>query len=173
MAAPILAEHGLPALLYVATDFVDRGRPFPDDGPPLSWSELADLADAGWQIGSHTHSHALLDRLPPDQVEAELDRSRDLIAEHLGRPADHFAYPKAVLGHAAAQRAVRARFRSAAVAGTRPNPYGDTDPWRLARTPVQLSDGMRWFEAKVAGGMGFEDGLRSAANRVRYRGRAD
>jgi peptidoglycan/xylan/chitin deacetylase (PgdA/CDA1 family) len=171
VAAPILARHGLPALLYVATDFVDAARPFPDDGVPLSWAELGDLVtDGGWQVGSHTHTHALLDRLEPARVDDELDRSIGLIAEHTGAPVEHFAYPKAVLGHAQAERAVRRRFRSAAVAGTRPNRYGDTDPWRLARSPVQVSDGMRWFERKVAGGMGLEDGVRGVANRLRYRG---
>jgi len=170
VAAPILARHGLPALLYVATDFVEAARPFPGDGPPLSWAELGDLvADGGWQLGSHTHTHALLDRLDPARVDDELDRSIGLIAERVGGPVDHFAYPKAVAGHARAERAVRRRFRSAAVAGTRPNRYGDTDPWRLARSPIQVSDGMRWFERKVAGGMGLEDGLRGVANHLRHR----
>jgi peptidoglycan/xylan/chitin deacetylase (PgdA/CDA1 family) len=168
LAAPILSGHGLPALLYVATDFVDAGRSFPEDGTPLSWAELADLAEAGWELGSHTHTHALLDRLEAGRVDDELDRSIDLISAHTGRPVAHFAYPKALAGHPSAQRAVRRRFRSAAVAGTHPNRYGDTDPWLLARSPVQLSDGMRWFARKVDGGMGFEDGLRDVVNRVRY-----
>jgi len=43
-------------------------------------------------------------------------------------------------------------------------------PYRLARSPVQLSDGMRWFRHKVAGGMAFEDTLRRAVNRTRYAG---
>ncbi len=32
-----------------------------------------------------------------------------------------------------------------------------------------MSDGTRWFEAKVAGGMAFEDTLRRAVNKARYR----
>jgi hypothetical protein len=65
---------------------------------------------------------------------------------------------------------VRARFRSAALAGTRPNRYGATDPYRLSRSPIQLSDGMRWFEAKLDGGMALEDRLRQVINRGRYAG---
>ncbi len=82
--------------------------------------------------------------------------------------AAHFAYPKAVMGSAAADAAVRKRFDSAAVAGTRVNPYGATDPYRLARSPIQVSDGMRWFRRKVAGGMRFEDDVRRIVNRRRY-----
>jgi hypothetical protein len=84
--------------------------------------------------------------------------------------AAHFAYPKAIMGCAKADAEVRARFDSAAVAGTRANPYGRTNPYRLARSPIQVSDGMRWFRHKVAGGMAFEDTLRRAINRRRYAG---
>ena len=171
VALPVLVEHRVPATLYVATDFVDRGVSFPDDGAPLTWSALGDAVGTGLvDIGSHTHHHALLDRLPPPEIDAELDRSIELIADHLGVRAAHFAYPKAVMGSAAADTAVRARFDSAAVAGTRVNVAGATDPYRLARSPVQLSDQMRWFRHKVVGGMAFEDTLRRTVNRRRYAG---
>ncbi|MGZ4675010.1 MAG: polysaccharide deacetylase family protein [Acidimicrobiia bacterium] len=171
LAVPVLASHALPATLYVATDFVDRGVDFPAHGRPLSWSGLRDVAATGLvTVGSHTHTHALLDRLPAEAIATELDRADDLIESQLGIRPRHFAYPKAVAGSAAADAAVRARYRSAALAGTRPNAYGSTDPFRLARSPIQTSDGMRYFHAKVAGGMGLEDRLRDAVNRWRYRG---
>jgi peptidoglycan/xylan/chitin deacetylase (PgdA/CDA1 family) len=169
VAVPVLVEHGVPVTLYVATEFVDEGRSFPDDGVPVSWSALRDAVSTGLvAVGSHTHSHALLDRLPAEQVGAELDRSVDLIGSQLDVRAAHFAYPKAVMGSTAADAAVRARFDSAAVAGTHVNRYRATDPYRLARSPIQVSDGMRWFERKVAGGMRFEDDVRRLVNRKRY-----
>jgi peptidoglycan/xylan/chitin deacetylase (PgdA/CDA1 family) len=168
-ALPILERHRLPVTLYAATSFIDEGRAFPGDGRPVSWQGLADARATGLvEVGSHTHGHRLLDRLPPSEVAGELDRSIALIAEHLGQPPLDFAYPKAVVGSAAADRAVRARFRSAALAGTRPNPIGATDPYRLARSPIQRSDGQRWFERKLDGGMAAEDALRRRLNRWRY-----
>jgi peptidoglycan/xylan/chitin deacetylase (PgdA/CDA1 family) len=171
VAMPVLVEHRVPVTLYVATEFVDEGRAFPDDGSPLSWSALRDVVSTGLvEVGSHTHGHALLDRLPPDRIDDELERSIELINDHLGVRAAHFAYPKAVMGSAAADAAVRARFDSAAVAGTHANRYGTTDPYRLARSPIQVSDGMRWFRRKVSGGMRFEDDVRRLVNRKRYAG---
>jgi peptidoglycan/xylan/chitin deacetylase (PgdA/CDA1 family) len=168
-ALPILVRHRVPATLYAATAFIEEGRPFPDDGRPVSWGGLADACSTGLvEVGSHTHRHRLLDRLPEAEVADELDRSIELIGEHLGHPPLDFAYPKAVPGSPAAARAVRARFRSAALAGTRANPYGSTDPHTLARSPVQRSDGMRWFHRKAAGGMELEDRLRQVLNRQRY-----
>ena len=171
VALPILAARAVPVTLYVATDFVEQGVSFPDDGVPLSWSALGDAVSSGLvAVGSHTHGHTLLDRLPVAEIDDELDRSIELIGDRLSVHAAHFAYPKAVMGSSAANAAVKARFESAAVAGTRVNPYGATDPYRLARSPIQVSDGIRWFRRKVAGGLTFEDTVRRALNRRRYAG---
>ncbi|MEZ5310658.1 MAG: polysaccharide deacetylase family protein [Microthrixaceae bacterium] len=121
-------------------------------------------------IGSHTHRHSLLDRLDGVQVGYELDRSIDLLQEHLGTTIEHFAHSKAVAGSIIAEAAVRERFRTAVLAGTRSNQPG-ADLHRLNRSPIQPSDGTRWFRRKTAGGMGFEDDLRQNINRVRYRGK--
>lgn len=169
-ALPVLIRHGAPATFYVATDFVERGVPFPGAGPPISWGGLRELMASGLAtIGSHTHTHALLDRADGPTAANELDRSTDLIAERLGVTCEHFAYPKALAGSPAAEGEVRRRFRSATVAGTRANPAG-TDLHRLQRTPIQVADGMRWFRRKAAGGMRFEDSARAVLNRGRYAG---
>jgi peptidoglycan/xylan/chitin deacetylase (PgdA/CDA1 family) len=171
VALPILVRHRVPATLYIATDFVERGRSFPDGGTPLSWPAVRDALATGLvTLGSHTHTHALFDRVDPATAADELRRSTGLLAERAGVRAEHFAYPKALAGPAPVERVVRETFRSAAVAGTRANAYGRTDPWRLARSPVQRADGMRFFEQKVSGGLRLEDDVRRLVNRVRYLG---
>jgi peptidoglycan/xylan/chitin deacetylase (PgdA/CDA1 family) len=169
-ALPVLVAHGAPATFYVATDFVERAVTFPGEGTPVSWAGLAELAASGLAtIGSHTHTHALLDRTDGAAAAAELDRSVELIGERLGVSCRHFAYPKALLGSDAARAEVAARFRTAAVAGSRPNAAG-ADLQRLTRTPVQVTDGMGWFRRKAGGGMALEDQLRAVASRGRYAG---
>jgi peptidoglycan/xylan/chitin deacetylase (PgdA/CDA1 family) len=170
-ALPVLERVGLPATYYLATDFIERQAPFPDGGVPMTWAAAREAAASGLvHLGSHTHTHALLDRMSAGPTAAELDRSIDLIGEHTGVQARHFAYPKAVLGCAAAEAEVRQRFRTATVAGTRPNPYGRADLHRLTRSPVQVSDGMHYFALKAAGGLRLENDLRDLVNRWRYRG---
>jgi peptidoglycan/xylan/chitin deacetylase (PgdA/CDA1 family) len=169
VALPVLVEHRVPVTIYVASGFLEEQRAFPDDGVPLSWTALRDAMTTGLvDVGSHTHDHALLDRLAASDVHRELDRSIATIGARVGVHPAHFAYPKAVMGSPEADAAVRARFESAAVAGTTANPYGRTDPHRLARSPVQVSDGMRWFRHKVGGGMALEDAVRRGLNRRRY-----
>lgn len=174
---PALERHSTPATFYVATSFITLNTDPPivaptqgsTDASALSWTALGELASSHLvTIGSHTHGHKLLDRLDATRVAQELDRSVELLGEHTGSAPQHFAYPKAVLGSMDAEAAVRSRFRSAVIAGTRPNPLG-TDPYRLHRSPIQASDKQRWFQRKAVGGMRAEDDLRRAANRLRYR----
>ena len=170
IALPILVRHQVPVTLYLATDFVEGGgSAFPGGARAISWSALRDACSTGLvNIGSHTHSHRLLDRTLPSEAADELDRSIELIGSNLGAAPLDFAYPKAVAARGDVERVVRERFRSAALAGTRVNPFGATDPYRLARSPIQVSDGMQFFEKKLAGGMALEASFRRAMNRVRY-----
>lgn len=170
-AFPVLERHGIPAVLYVATSFVEDQRRFAHNGVPLSWATLRDLAASGLvTIGSHTHTHALLDRADIKAAASELDRSIAVLEDRLGIEPRHFAYPKGVPGSPSAVSAVRARFASAALADVGVNRYGRTDPYRLARSPIQASDGMRWFARKLNGGLALEGTLRRAINHRRYAG---
>ena len=167
----MLERHRVPATLYVATRFVEERTPFPAGGAPISWAALADALATGLvTVGSHTHTHALLDRLATTLVDDELDRSIELIGERLGVTAEHFAYPKATAGSPAADAAVRARFRSAALAGTRANPTGrpirTVSPAHRSRSPTACSGS----DARSEGGMALEDTLRRVLNRRRYAG---
>ena len=169
---PVLERHRIPATIYVATDFVDRGVDFPNDGRPLSWAALRDAAASGLvTVGSHTHTHALLDRLPAPAIADELDRADALIAEHVGRPGPALRVPEGggglVAGRRGGARAVplgRAR-RDATRTPTAP-PTRTASPARRSRRATACGSSRPRSRAAC----GFEDTLRDAANRWRYRG---
>lgn len=170
-AVPLLVRYGMPATLFAATSFIESGEPFPWGAPPASWSGLADAVSTGLvAVGSHTHSHRLLRDASPAVAEDEIARSVDLVADRLGVAPQHFAYPKAVLGSRAAERVVRDRFRSAAVAGNGCNRAGHVDLHRLRRTPVQAGNSASVFARQAEGGLRVEGVARAAAARFRYRG---
>lgn len=170
-ALPVLVRYEVPATVYLATKYVDEQLAWPADGVPITWAGAKEMVASGLvTIGSHTHSHLLLDRMSVADASDELDRSKELIADKLDVDATHFAYPKAVAPtDPAVEDAVRSRFRSAALSGNRPNGYGRTDLHRLWRTPIQVSDGHKFFRLKAGGGMVLEDTIRRRLNRVRYR----
>lgn len=168
---PVLVQYQLPATVYVATEFIDSQMLFPLGGVPISWAGLREAVSTGFvTVGAHTHSHRLLDRCSVAEAIEELDRSNARIEDELGIAPRHFAYPKAVAATGAVAAEVAARYETAAIAGTRPNVYGETDLQRVQRSPIQVLDGWDGFRRKVDGGMSTEDDLRRILNRVRYRG---
>src|SRR5262245_61399258 len=102
-----LLEHAAPVLQAVdfrATVFVVAGKcgetndwPAGIPGIPrlplLSWSDLRDLAQAGWEIGSHTMSHRPLTEITEKEAERETAGSQDVLQQSLGRAVTVFAYP--------------------------------------------------------------------------------
>ncbi|MDZ7674075.1 MAG: polysaccharide deacetylase family protein [Acidimicrobiales bacterium] len=170
-AVPVLVDRGVPATMYLATRHIEEQIEFPGGGVPMTWAAARTALGSGLvTFGSHSHSHVLFDRITPSAASEELDRSIGLIGDRLGVAPEHFAYPKALLASPRVEAQVRSRFETAVIARTRPNRPGRVDPFRLTRSPIQVADGIRWFERKASGGMGLEDDLRGLANRWRYRG---
>lgn len=97
-ALPVLDELGVPATVYVVSDRVGGDNRWPGQGKVprfelLSWSELAELRDAGFAIGCHTANHVRLDRLAEAEWGRELEDSKRVLADELGTDVRHFAYP--------------------------------------------------------------------------------
>jgi peptidoglycan/xylan/chitin deacetylase (PgdA/CDA1 family) len=160
-AFPLLQDLGLPFTLYLATESIETGVALgpSEQAAPLSWDEIGTMLESGLvTVGAHTHRHLDLRALSVDEVEDELGTSDDLIETRLGvRPA-HFAYPWGYWSPSA-DRPVNDRYSSAALAGSR-RARKDLEPHLLRRYPVQLSDGFRFFAARLRGGLRLEEALR-------------
>lgn len=107
LAFPVLRDLGVPATVFVLTDFATSQAPMRwpaiaqwSDGPhrdelrSLSWDAARELAEHGWEIGSHTCTHPLLTELSDAEVDHELRASREACTSELGRPCVSFAYPQ-------------------------------------------------------------------------------
>lgn len=161
---PILVRHRVPATLYLATRFVDEGEAFPWGARPVSWAGLAEALDTGLvTVGSHTHRHRPLATAGRVETADELERSIDLIGEHLGVSVRHFCYPKAVPPSAEAEIEVRRRFASATLAGNALNRPGAADPLRLSRSAVQRGESVDEVVAKTRGAGRLEGVIRAMA----------
>ena len=105
LAWPALRELGVPATVYAPVDFVGANDPMSwpgiDDaaaGPHaaelrcMTWEQLGELHEAGWEIGSHTCSHPRLTECDGARLERELVASREAIAARIGA-CRTIAYP--------------------------------------------------------------------------------
>jgi peptidoglycan/xylan/chitin deacetylase (PgdA/CDA1 family) len=59
----------------------------------LNWEEAREMIASGMAIGSHTHSHQLLNQLNADRQTEELSKSRSILEQQLGTTVDVIAYP--------------------------------------------------------------------------------
>jgi peptidoglycan/xylan/chitin deacetylase (PgdA/CDA1 family) len=97
----------------------------------MGWGTIRALAAEGVDFGSHTVSHAELDTLSDDVLEAELSRSQSVIEDRLGCRIRHFAPPYGI-----ASPNVRARIakRYSSSVGTRlDQARPGSDPFDLPR----------------------------------------
>jgi peptidoglycan/xylan/chitin deacetylase (PgdA/CDA1 family) len=97
-ALPVLQRFDIPAIVFVpAGEMREIGTAGngTDESPEarISWSELARLAGAGVEVGSHSWTHASLMRMTRSEAREQLIRSREEIERRLGKPVIAFAYP--------------------------------------------------------------------------------
>ena len=83
-AFPILDSLGLPATLYVATGFIEEAPSVPRRSRPRVLGRRSPTCSgSGLTVGSHTHAHALLDRV---SRRGGCGRTRPLVRPDRGAP---------------------------------------------------------------------------------------
>ena len=114
-AVPILREYGLPAAIFVPTGYIGQnpGWAMANDCPDKSETvmterQIAELDKEGFEILSHTVTHAKLTDLNDADLETELNQSKQRLEQILGHNVTAVSYPHGACNariHEAAQRA--------------------------------------------------------------------
>jgi peptidoglycan/xylan/chitin deacetylase (PgdA/CDA1 family) len=159
LAKPILDDLGWPATVFVPTAFPERGGPLSWTGieqwrdgahagelAVMTWPEIRALADAGWEIGSHTRSHPRLTTLDDEALSRELEGSRADCEQELGRPCPTLAYPYGDVDARVVAAAVDAGYEAAAALPAR---LHDDRRHEWPRIGVYNKDGLGRFRLKV------------------------
>lgn len=97
-AAPVLAEFGFPATIFVVSDAAGKTNIWDvleghAEQPLLDWEALRRLVGAGWEIGGHTRTHPRLDTLDDGAALAEIVQGKEEIEARLGLSPQTFCYP--------------------------------------------------------------------------------
>jgi peptidoglycan/xylan/chitin deacetylase (PgdA/CDA1 family) len=161
LGRPILDHFGLPATVFAPTDFIGAQGPLrwrgidgwlggPDECElaPMSWAELQDLLQGGWEIGSHTGSHPRLTGIDDAALADELGRSKAACERHLTGPCISLAYPYGDVDARVVAATARAGYRAgAALPQGRLGPR-DTLVW--PRIGIYQLDNDRRFRLKTS-----------------------
>jgi len=161
LAAPVLAELGLPGTLFVPTDWPGRRMVWPGiDGwvgtehepelQAMGWDAIGELADAGWEVGAHTCSHPRLTQVADDDVlRHELVDGRAAVERELARPCRSIAYPFGDVDDRVRSAAAAAGYEAGAGLGAQAFVRASRLEW--PRVGVYHEDGALRFRLKVAG----------------------
>jgi peptidoglycan/xylan/chitin deacetylase (PgdA/CDA1 family) len=160
-AAPLLRKYGYPAVLFVPVDYLDAAGVLPHEealasrgvlNPTLRWEELPEVEAAGIRVESHGLSHRVLAELEPAEAEHELEASKRLLEERLGRPVRAYAYVKGSEAHYRPEHVSLVRSAGYELAFTSVSGANDggSNPLRLRRYNVEPYPA-RTFELVLAG----------------------
>lgn len=104
----------------------------PDWDGFMSVAQMKDLIARGHEIGSHSHSHALLPQCTPQELVAEIAGSRQRLELALGSPITTFCYPNGSTDAKSVAQVREAGYRAAVTTRWGSNARGD-DLCRLQR----------------------------------------
>ncbi len=128
IAAPMLEKAGFNATFYITLGFL--GQP-----GYLLPRQVRELADAGFDVGCHSMTHAYLSDLDEAGLRNEIADAKTQLENILGRPVYHFSCPGGRWSPQVARVAKQAGYRSVATSRIGSN-YRGSDPFRLARIAV-------------------------------------
>lgn len=171
-AAPVLAEHGLPATIFAVAGYLGRTNDWPSQPPgvprrPLaSASDLGELARAGFEIGSHGMEHMPLTSAGAAVAERELVESGRLLADVVGVPVTSFAYPYGARPSGAALAVAKSAYACACTVAFEPA-ESDDDLFALPRVDAHYLLHPSLLRRALLGSLGSYLRVRKAGAQVR------
>jgi peptidoglycan/xylan/chitin deacetylase (PgdA/CDA1 family) len=150
--AEILTKYSLPATFFVITGIPD-GNVRMDEKKYMSWSDIADLHKAGFEIGSHTVNHFSLGAIASGLVRSELCASRERIQQELGTAPTGIAYPYGTMRdfNDTVTTAAESAGYSYGVTAVHGLNHPGMNPFLLRRTTIGAGDGPTTFKMILEG----------------------
>ena len=155
-AFPVLSLHSYSATVFLPTAYIGESAQKFKGRECLTWNQVRELKAAGIDFGSHTVTHPQLKTLKLDAIQYEVQSSKLTIEAKLGSAVESFSYPYALpeADHAFRQT-LKATLQEAGygngvstIIGTA---GGASDKFFMERLPVNCSDDLRLFQAKLQG----------------------
>ena len=158
-AYPVLKELNAPATIYVITDYVgEENRWDLNVGnitfQHISWEELKELKENGWEIGSHTLSHRDMRKLDLEELKKEFSGSKEMLESKLNITVKSISFPFGKFGLREIETAKAIGYTSGAVFYPLFNRFkGEHELFIVKRLGVYLWDTKTFFKFKISSGI--------------------
>ncbi len=147
-ALPQLRKHGWAGVLNLKAE-----------GSDLYESNVKAMIAAGWELASHTVNHSDLTTLGPEELEYEVDESRQMLQREFHVPVKNFCYPSGAFDSTVIEAVEAAGYEGAT---TEITGYAESGaPYELARFEILggtgvsgLAEDLRSGEGETAAGVG-------------------
>lgn len=146
VAAPILADFGLPFTVFVTSSFVKQAHA--GFLSPTALRTLASIPDV--TIGAHGDTHIPLTQCDDSTLESELTSSKHYLEDILGKSVLTMAYPYGAVDRRVRDAAQRAGYQLAACSHVDINKV-QRDKLLLARNDILNGDSVRVLGQKIRG----------------------
>ncbi|HEX3513201.1 MAG TPA: polysaccharide deacetylase family protein [Trebonia sp.] len=144
---PLLKQHGYTGTLFMTTGWIGEED---EKKRMLNWRELAEIEQAGIEVGAHTCKHPQLDQLPEKLIREELYVSKSLLEDKLGLKVPGLAYPFGY-SNAKVRRMAREIGYDYGYAVGNAMTTGAADAFALPRLTVRRATSMDDFRKMVSG----------------------
>jgi len=97
-AFPILKQYDFTAGVFIITGYIGGKSDWDYNWGRykrrhLNWSQIIEISEAGFEIGSHTVNHPDLTKIPAWYITHELKVSKQTLEDKLNRRVDFLSYP--------------------------------------------------------------------------------
>lgn len=86
VAFPILKRYNVKATFFIVTNLVGKEN-------FLHWNQIIEMSNEGMEFQSHTHTHRNLSELSNDEIQKELNLSKNILEEKLNKQIGVVALP--------------------------------------------------------------------------------
>jgi peptidoglycan/xylan/chitin deacetylase (PgdA/CDA1 family) len=149
-AFPILQEYGFTAFIFIITGFVGKHNSWDFNlgrkrKRHLSWKQIKEMSEFGFDFGSHTVNHPDLTRIDPacGGVEYELKKSKEVLEDKLGKEVIFLSYPFGRYNRFVQEEAQRLGYKRAYTLGSNVKEDGfhpKFQPFAVERSGIYLLD---------------------------------
>ena len=144
-AYPVLKRYGFSAAIFCIAQQIGRAGYLEKD-------QILDMAENGFEFGSHTFSHPDLRKIGGPEKISEIADSRDWLKETLGLQCNFFCYPYGRYDDEAVSLVREAGYFGACSNLPGVNEItGKANPYLLRRTEISGEDSLEDFKKKLAG----------------------